>query len=220
MCGDSYVAARLAVGALVDVTDRVAHGAASAGVALIRPPGHHAERDKAMGFCLFNNVGVAAAVARRRMGVERVLIVDWDVHHGNGTQHMFDGDPSVLYFSVHRFDHGHFYPGSGAARECGDGAGEGFSVNVPWPGGGFGDEEYAAVFSEVLLPIAREFDPHLVLVCAGFDAAAGDPLGGCDVSPEGARGVHMRGVRGGVHDAAALRTSRVSCAALAPRARS
>jgi hypothetical protein len=106
---------------------------------------------------------------------------------------MFDADPNVLYFSVHRYDYGHFYPGTGAADEVGIGAGAGFSVNVPWPTGGFGDEEYAAVFTEVLLPIAREFDPDLVLVSAGFDAAAGDPLGGCEVSPEGAcRAQHAR----------------------------
>ena len=113
----SPLAARLSCGGLLEVTSAVVHGKARSGVAVVRPPGHHAESDKIMGFCLYNNVGVAAAVARKHWGVKRVLIVDWDVHHGNGTQEMFYADPSVLYFSTHRHDHGHFYPGTGAATE-------------------------------------------------------------------------------------------------------
>ena len=134
-----------------------------------------------MGFCLYNNVAVAARAVQAARLCERVLIVDWDVHHGNGTQHSFWDDPSVLYFSTHQFP---FYPGTGAAEEAGGGTGRGFNVNVPWPAG-MGDAEYLAAFDRLLLPIARSFSPELVLVSAGFDAAAGDLLGGMRVSPEG-----------------------------------
>jgi len=179
-CRDSATAARLAAGGLIDLTLEVAAGSLSNGFALLRPPGHHAEADRAMGFCLFNNVAVAAKAARAA-GARRVLIVDWDLHHGNGTQQAFWEDPSVLYFSTHQFP---FYPGTGAVEEVGGGAGRGFTVNVPWPGG-MGDAEYIASFDRVLLPIARAFEPDLVLVSCGFDAAAGDPLGAMRVSPGG-----------------------------------
>ena len=182
---DTATAARLACGTLIEVTRRVVHGEAQRGVALIRPPGHHAEPDRAMGFCLFNNVGVATQVARREWGVQRVLIVDWDVHHGNGTQDMFEDDPSVLYFSTHRYDGGSFYPGTGRVTEVGSGAGVGYTINVPWPCGGMGDAEYLAAWDEVLMPVARQFAPDLVFISAGFDAAAGDPLGGCCITPTG-----------------------------------
>ena len=174
-------AARLAAGALVDLASRVLSGHLSNGFALLRPPGHHAEADRAMGFCLYNNVAVAARAAQAARLCERVLIVDWDVHHGNGTQHSFWEDPSVLYFSTHQFP---FYPGTGAAEEAGGGEGRGFTVNVPWPAG-MGDAEYLAAFDRVLLPVARRFSPELILVSAGFDAAAGDLLGGMRVSPDG-----------------------------------
>ncbi len=177
---DSAAAALLAAGGLVDLAAAVAAGRLENGFALLRPPGHHAEADRAMGFCLFNNVAIAAR-AVREAGVGKVLIVDWDLHHGNGTQHSFWDDPTVLYFSTHQFP---FYPGTGAIPEIGGGAGRGFTVNVPWPGG-MGDDEYLAAFDRVLLPIAREFGPDLVLVSAGFDAAAGDPLGAMRVSPAG-----------------------------------
>jgi histone deacetylase 6 len=146
----------------------------------VRPPGHHAEADQAMGFCLFNNVAVAARAARRS-GADRVLIVDWDLHHGNGTQNSFEDDPAILYFSTHEYP---YYPGTGALAEVGGGAARGRTVNVPWPAG-MGDAEYLAAFDRVLLPIARAFDPQLVLVSCGFDAADGDPLGGMRLSAEG-----------------------------------
>ena len=141
-----------------------------------------------MGFCLFNNVAVAARAAQRAVAsCNKVLIVDWDVHHGNGTQTAFIDDPSVLYFSPHRFDEGKFYPGgpAGGPEQVGLGAGAGYNVNIGWPHAGMGDAEYAAAWYSVLLPIATQFQPDLVLVSAGFDAAAGDPLGGCAISPGG-----------------------------------
>ena len=179
-CRDSALAARLAAGGLVDLCAAVAAGRLSNGFALLRPPGHHAEADRAMGFCLFNNVAVAAR-ALQAGGAQRILIVDWDLHHGNGTQHSFWEDPGVLYFSTHQFP---FYPGTGAIDETGGGAGRGATVNVPWPGG-MGDAEYLAAFDRVLLPIAGDFRPDIVLVSAGFDAADGDPLGAMRVSPVG-----------------------------------
>jgi histone deacetylase 6 len=177
---DSARVARLAAGGLVDLVLQVASGALSNGFALLRPPGHHAEADRAMGFCLFNNVAIAARAARRE-GVRRILIVDWDLHHGNGTQHSFGEDAEVLYFSTHQYP---FYPGSGAIREVGRGDARGRTVNVAWPSG-MGDAEYIAAFDHVLLPIAAEFRPELVLVSCGFDAAAGDPIGGMRLSPTG-----------------------------------
>ncbi len=179
-CADSARAASLAAGGLCALTLDVASGRLDNGLALLRPPGHHAEVDRAMGFCLFNNVAIAARAARAA-GTSRVLIVDWDLHHGNGTQHAFWEDSSVLYFSTHQFP---FYPGTGAIDETGGAAGLGYTVNVPWPGG-MGDPEYIAAFDRVLLPIARAFEPELVLVSAGFDAARGDPLGAMQVSPDG-----------------------------------
>jgi len=180
-CRDSHAAARLAAGGLVDMTLAVARGEIANGFALVRPPGHHAEADHAMGFCLFNNVAVAARAAQEQGAAARVLIVDWDLHHGNGTQHSFWDDPSVLYFSTHQFP---FYPGTGAIEEVGGGDGRGFTVNVPWPGG-MGDAEYLTAFDRVLLPIAHAFDPELVLVSAGYDAAEGDLLGSMRISPAG-----------------------------------
>ena len=173
-------AAKLAAGGLIDLAAEVLGGRLANGLALLRPPGHHAEADRATGFCLFNNVAIAAR-AVQRSGAHRVLIVDWDLHHGNGTQNSFWEDPGILYFSTHQFP---FYPGTGAIDETGGGAGRGFTVNVPW-GGGMGDAEYLAAFDRVLLPIARDFRPDIVLVSAGFDAAAGDPLGSMRVSPGG-----------------------------------
>jgi histone deacetylase 6 len=180
-CRESARAAHLAAGGLVDLCREVAAGRLANGLALLRPPGHHAEADRAMGFCLFNNVAVAARAVQAAGLARRVLIVDWDLHHGNGTQHSFWEDPTVLYFSTHQFP---FYPGTGAIEEIGGGAGRGFTINVPWEGG-MGDAEYLAAFDEVLLPIARAFAPDLVLVSAGFDAALGDPLGAMRLTPAG-----------------------------------
>jgi acetoin utilization deacetylase AcuC-like enzyme len=145
----------------------------NAALAMVRPPGHHAERNRAMGFCLFNNIAVAAAHARAK-GAARVAIVDYDVHHGNGTQHMFEADPTVLYVSLHQFP---FYPGTGAADEIGTGAGKGFTVNLPLEVGSV-DEDYHVAFSEIVVPVLRQYDPDLLFVSAGFDAHERDPLAG------------------------------------------
>ena len=176
----SLDAALLAAGAAAEGVRRVLAGESRGAFALVRPPGHHAEATRAMGFCLFNNVAVAAAEAHAR-GVERVLILDWDVHHGNGTQHSFYARRDVLFASTHQFP---FYPGTGDAPETGEGEGEGFTVNAPLAAG-CGDGDFAAVFAEALLPIADDYKPQLVLVSAGFDAHADDPLGGMAVSTEG-----------------------------------
>jgi histone deacetylase 6 len=180
-CRDSAAAAKLAAGGLIDLVRDVSEGRLENGLALLRPPGHHAEADRAMGFCLFNNVAIAARAARASGAARRILIVDWDLHHGNGTQDTFWEDPSVMYFSIHQFP---FYPGTGSIDETGGGAGRGLTVNVPWPGG-MGDAEYAAAFQRVLEPAADAFAPDLVLVSAGFDAAQGDPLGSMRVTPAG-----------------------------------
>jgi len=192
---ESALAARLAAGGLVDLVDAIAVGRLENGLALLRPPGHHAESAQAMGFCLFNNVAVAARAAQASGSAKRVLIVDWDLHHGNGTQHTFWEDPSVLYFSTHQFP---FYPGTGAIGELGSGAGRGFTINVPWPAG-CGDAEYLAAFDRILLPVAERFAPDVVLVSAGFDAAEGDPLGEMRLSSAGyaAMTVRLKRLAGG-----------------------
>ena len=174
---DSYDIALLAAGAAVDAVERVLGGSHRAAVALVRPPGHHAERDRAMGFCLFNNVAVAAAHAHA-LGARNVAVVDYDVHHGNGTQHIFEADRHVLYVSTHQYP---FYPGTGAADEVGRETGRGCTVNVPMEAGSV-DEDYQTVFTRIVLPILRQFEPDLVLVSAGFDAHANDPLGGMRLS--------------------------------------
>ncbi len=167
---ESLEIAALAAGAAVQAAE-YALDAREAAFALVRPPGHHAEADKAMGFCFYNNVAVAAAAARAR-GVERVAIVDIDVHHGNGTQWMFYDDPAVLYVSSHQFP---FYPGTGAASETGSAAGRGYTVNIPLEAGAT-DADYARVYQEAVVPIVGQFAPQLTLVSAGFDAHESDPL--------------------------------------------
>ncbi|XP_047064907.1 histone deacetylase 5-like [Lolium rigidum] len=186
----SSESAFLAAGSVIEVSEKVAAGELNSAIALVRPPGHHAEHDAAMGFCLFNNVAVAANYLlneRPDLCIKKILIVDWDVHHGNGTQKMFYDDPRVLFFSVHRFDFGSFYPSQGDASHCfiGEGAGQGYNINVPWEHGKCGDADYVAVWDHILLPIAEAFDPDIILVSAGFDAALGDPLGGCCITPNG-----------------------------------
>lgn len=167
----SVAASRRAAGGAIALVDSLLNGEASHGLALLRPPGHHALSDRAMGFCILNNVAVAAAHARAR-GAERVFILDWDVHHGNGTQEIFYDDPSVLYASLHQFP---FYPGTGAHDEVGTGDGRGYTVNVPL-GAGATDAVYVAAFERILLPILETYNPDLVLVSAGYDAHSRDPL--------------------------------------------
>jgi acetoin utilization deacetylase AcuC-like enzyme len=181
-CAKSYEAALLASGGLLELIKAVMEGKLDNGFALVRPPGHHAEKDRAMGFCLFNNVAIGAKYALNHFSLQRVLIVDWDVHHGNGTQNSFYEDPEILYFSTHRY--GFFYPGTGAATEIGRGRGVGFNVNVPLSTGA-SDAEYGNIFEKILKPIALEYRPQLILVSAGFDIHYDDPLGGMEVTEKG-----------------------------------
>ncbi|XP_069990018.1 histone deacetylase 4 isoform X12 [Penaeus vannamei] len=180
-------AARMAAGCVIDLAFKVATGELQNGFALVRPPGHHAEHQQAMGFCFFNSVAIAARQLQQKLNMEKILIVDWDVHHGNGTQSLFYDDPHILYISMHRYDDGSFFPGTGAPTEVGDGDGYGFNVNIAYSGGlnpPMGDAEYMAAFRTIVMPIAKDFDPDIVLVSAGFDAADGhpSPLGGYKVS--------------------------------------
>ena len=176
--------ARTAAGTACEAALAVATGTCDRAFAVVRPPGHHADCGRATGFCFFNNAAVAARVALERGAARRVLILDWDVHHGNGVQDILYEDPRVLYVSLHRYGDG-FYPGTGAATEIGAGAGMGFNVNIPWEEKGLGDADYLAAFDLVVDPVAKSFDPDLVIVAAGFDAAEGDPLGGMRVSDQG-----------------------------------
>lgn len=181
MSPGSLPAAYLAAGGALAAADAIMAGRVDNAFCAVRPPGHHAEQDRAMGFCLFNNVAIAARYFQRKHGLARVLIVDWDVHHGNGTQHSFDDDPSVLFFSTHQFPH---YPGTGRATECGHGKGEGATINVPMEAGE-GDEEYLAVFQKVLVPAADAFKPDVVVISAGFDAHRDDPLASMGLTENG-----------------------------------
>ncbi|KAG7955051.1 hypothetical protein I3843_11G051400 [Carya illinoinensis] len=186
----SSESAFLAAGSVIEVAEKVAKGELSSAFAIVRPPGHHAEHDEAMGFCLFNNVAVAASFLlneRPELGIKKILIVDWDVHHGNGTQKMFWKDSRVLFFSVHRHEFGSFYPANddGFYTMIGEGPGAGYNINVPWENGQCGDADYLAVWDHILIPVSKEFNPDIIIISAGFDAALGDPLGGCRVSPYG-----------------------------------
>ena len=173
----TYEAALRAAGGAVALVDALLSGDAAFGVSALRPPGHHAERDRAMGFCFFNNVAVAA----RHAGLERVMIVDWDVHHGNGTNDIFHADPGVLFMSIHEWP---LYPGTGPASDIGSGAGEGFTVNTPVPGG-TGDLAYRSLIEHVAGGLIAAWEPQLLLVSAGFDAHRDDPLASCRVSEAG-----------------------------------
>ena len=179
----SFETALLAVGGVLELTDVVAKRDVANGFAFVRPPGHPATRAQAMGFCFFNNVAAAAEHLRRAHGLSRIAIVDWDLHHGNGTEAIFYDDPGVLYVSLHQYP---FYPGTGAATDLGRGAGLGFNVNVPFSAG-VGDLGYALAFQEVVEPVLRQFAPEFVLVSAGFDCHHRDPLGGMEVTEEGFR---------------------------------
>ncbi|KAG8910506.1 Histone deacetylase hda1, partial [Tulasnella sp. 417] len=211
-------AALLSGGGVIEACLAVARGLVKTSFANVRPPGHHAEPEEHMGFCFFNNVAIAARVVQLETDIKKILILDWfvlacsflcdrrkltkrgfvvknrDVHHGNGTQRAFYDDPSVLYISIHRYDDGNFYPCGpfGSMESCGEGDGLGTSVNIPWPGNGMGDAEYLYAFMRIVMPIAYEFAPELVIISAGFDAADGDDLGECHVSPAGyAHMTHM-----------------------------
>lgn len=183
----SYEVALLAAGGLLQTVDAVADGSAANAFAFVRPPGHHATTAQSMGFCLFNNVAVAAKHLRAR-GYERIAIVDFDLHHGNGTEAIFYDDPSVLYASLHQYP---YYPGTGAAQDLGVDAGEGFTVNVPFSAG-VGDAGYLLAFDEILCPILRQFQPDFLLVSAGFDCHRRDPLGGMQVTESGVVGMTRR----------------------------
>lgn len=185
---DSYTAARLSAGSVINACRIVVEGKAKNSIAVVRPPGHHAGPDAPAGFCLFANVSIASEVIFRDYPeIKKILIYDWDVHHGNGTQQAFLDDDRVLYISTHRYEDGKFYPGTtfGGANVVGTGKGEGFTVNIPWKTAGMGDGDYLAAFNRIIMPIAYEFDPDLVIVSAGFDAATNDPIGGCNVTPMG-----------------------------------
>jgi acetoin utilization deacetylase AcuC-like enzyme len=172
VCPASFDIALLAAGAPLSLADEIFQGRIDNGLALVRPPGHHAENDMALGFCLFNNVAVLARYVQREYGIDKVLILDWDVHHGNGTQHMFEEDPSVFYISTHQYP---YYPGSGAYSETGLGHGHGATLNCPLPAGS-GDRDYETAFREKILPAAERFKPEFIIISAGFDAHARDPL--------------------------------------------
>ncbi len=177
----SFATALLAVGGVLTAVEAVMGGQAHNAFALVRPPGHHALARRAMGFCLFNNVAIAAAYLLKHLGLRRVMILDWDLHHGNGTQDLFYESSQVLYVSIHEFP---FYPGTGAVNEIGRGEGEGFTVNAPLPAG-CADEDYLRVFDELIMPIAYKFRPEFVLISAGYDCHARDPLGYMRVTEQG-----------------------------------
>ena len=174
-------AAYLAAGGVLAAVDAIMAQQVDHVFCAVRPPGHHAEAGRAMGFCFFNNVAIAARYIQKKYGLTRVLIVDWDVHHGNGTQHSFENDPSVLFFSTHQYPH---YPGTGRETERGKGTGEGFTINVPMEAGE-GDDEYRAVFQKVLVAAADDFKPEFVIISAGFDAHKDDPLASMGLTGEG-----------------------------------
>lgn len=178
---DSYKVALLSAGGALEGLRMVMEGPERKTFVLNRPPGHHAEKNQAMGFCLFNNVAVAAAVARRDFGLQRIAIVDWDVHHGNGTQHSFEDDPTVLFISIHQSP---AYPGSGNLGEVGLGDGEGYTVNIPLPAG-CGDRDYALFYDQIIMPILDRYKPELIIVSAGQDAYLQDPLAGMALTHKG-----------------------------------
>jgi acetoin utilization deacetylase AcuC-like enzyme len=181
MSAGSYRAARHAAGGAVALVELLLDGDAQSGFSAHRPPGHHATRERAMGFCLFNNVAVAATFALRQRGLDRVMVLDWDVHHGNGTNDIFHSSDEVLFASIHQWP---LYPGTGSAEDVGSGRGEGYTVNLPVPPGS-GDTAFGSLVEEVVVPLARVFEPQLVLISAGYDAHSEDPLADCCVTERG-----------------------------------
>ena len=177
----SYDAACLAAGAVMAGMEMIVNGEADNGFALVRPPGHHAEVNKAMGFCLFNNVAVGARYGLQNLGLERIAIIDWDLHHGNGTQNSFYTSNEVLYLSTHAFP---YYPGSGSPGEVGAGEGEGYTINVPLSGG-HDDRAFAEIFQKLVVPVTREYRPDFIIISAGFDTYFADPLGTMAVTEQG-----------------------------------
>jgi acetoin utilization deacetylase AcuC-like enzyme len=185
ICPESYDIALLAAGGILAAADAVMEGKVDNAFCAVRPPGHHAERDRALGFCFFNNVALGAVYLLENFGLERVAIVDWDVHHGNGTQHLFEADPRVFYLSLHE-DPQHCYPGTGYRRETGKGPGQGFTLNLPFPPRS-GDEEYLEALKKEGLPRLMEFDPQFLMISAGFDAHQSDPLAHMNLSRDAYR---------------------------------
>ncbi|KAJ2836526.1 Histone deacetylase hda1 [Coemansia sp. 'formosensis'] len=185
LCALSQYCARLSAGGLLALCNEVARGHLHSGLAIIRPPGHHACQNKPMGFCLLNNIAITIKDLQTCSPVQRVLVVDWDVHHGNGIQELFYSDPTVLYISLHRYDEDFFPHGkAGDFTQLGRGPGKGYNINVPWTTEGVGDGDYLYAFRELILPVAREFAPEMIIVACGFDAAVCDPIGECNVTPE------------------------------------
>lgn len=185
----TFDCALLAAGCVIEITEQVVTRKIKHGVAIVRPPGHHAEHDSCMGFCVFNNVAVAANVMREKYQMKRIVILDYDVHHGNATQHMFYDTNEVLYISLHRYDDARFYPGSRDAgpNKIGIDKGYGYNINVAWniKHKKYGDSEYKYAFDHLIIPVLKQYQPELILVSAGFDCALGDPLGGLAVTEKG-----------------------------------
>ena len=178
VCKDSFEVALQATGGVLELADQLMTSQIDNGFALVRPPGHHAEKTMALGFCLFNNVAILARYLQKYHGLDKILILDWDVHHGNGTQHTFDDDPSVMYISTHQYP---YYPGTGAWYETGTGRGEGTTLNCPMSAGA-GDNDYEQAFMDKILPKIDQFSPELIIISAGFDAHKDDPLGHINLS--------------------------------------
>jgi len=184
MSEDSLEAALYAAGAVIEAVEQCKTGEIERAFGAVRPPGHHAEAERAMGFCIFNNIAIGARYARKK-GYKKVFVIDYDVHHGNGTQHIFEEDDTVFYFSTHEYPH---YPGTGKDSEKGIGKGKGYTCNVPMASGA-GDKEYLSVYENILPPLVKAFEPDLILVSAGYDIHRNDPLSGIRVSDEGIRGI-------------------------------